>query len=142
MVIAAFRASDEAAAAQVALHQEGIAAEAGPRTDRIERICVDAFDSGFDVVVDARDAERGIALLRRVWPDEAEPDIEQRCPACGSGDVSRLAKLRIFLLVALLLVVGGIVVEEPDLFLLLAAIVGGLILLTPRRRCRACGERW
>lgn len=144
VVIAAFLSRDEAIAARRALQDEGIAADAGPRTDGIERMCIDAFDSGFDVIVSAADAERAMALLRRVWPDEAaaEPKGEERCPDCGSRDVARVPRLRIFLVVALLAVVGSITFEQHSLFLLLTAIVGGLLLLTPRRRCRACGERW
>ena len=142
VVVAAFRLSDEAEAAQSALRQEGIASEAGPRTAGIERMCADAFDSGFDVVVDEAEAERAIALLRRLWPDEAEPPVEVRCPACRSSDVTRLPRLRIFLLAAMLMVAGSIVFGERDLFLLLTAIIAGLLLLTPRWRCRACGERW
>jgi hypothetical protein len=144
VVIAAFLSQDEAIAAQRVLQDEGIAADAEPRTDDIERMCVDAFDSGFDVIVRAGDAEPAIALLRRVWPDEAaaEPKGEERCPACASSDVARMPRLRIFLIVALLMVVGSIIFEQRSLFLLLMAIVGGLLLLTPRQRCRACGERW
>jgi hypothetical protein len=142
VVVAAFRLSDEAARAQRALQQEGIAGEAGPRAEGIERMCADAFDSGFDVVVNAADAERAIAVLRRLWPDEAEPLVEVRCGACRSSDVARLPRLRIFLLAALLMVVGSIVFGERNLFLLLTAIIAGLLLLTPRWRCRACGERW
>jgi hypothetical protein len=144
VVIAAFLSRDEAIAARRVLQDEGIAADAGPRTDGIERMCVDAFAAGFDVIVSAVDAERAIAVLRRVWPDEpaAEPKREERCPDCGSCDVARVPRLRIFLIVALLMVVGSIIFEQRNLFLLLVAIVGGLLLLTPRQRCRACGERW
>jgi hypothetical protein len=141
-VVAAFRLSDEAEAAQKALQKEGIVSEAGPRTTGIERMCVDAFDSGFDVVVDKAEGERAIALLRHLWPDAAEPIVELRCPSCRASDVTRLPRLRIFLLAAMLMVVGSIVFGERDLFLLLTAIIAGLLLLTPRWRCRACGERW
>jgi hypothetical protein len=142
VVVAAFRSWDEAVAAQRALQWAGIEADAGPRVDAIERMCVDAFDEGIDVVVSGGDAERAIAVLRGLWPDEAEPDLDERCPACRSNDIALLPRLRIFLVVALLLVVGTIFFGQRNLFLLLIAIVGGLLLLTPRRSCRACGERW
>jgi hypothetical protein len=143
-VVAAFRSLDEAVAARDALQQEGIAAVAGPRNDGIERMCADAFDSGFDVIVSAADAEPAIALLRRIWPDEpaAEARAEERCPACGSGEVARVPRLRIFIAVALVMIAGSILFGQRELFLLVIAIVGGLLLLTPRRRCRVCGERW
>ncbi len=143
VVIAAFRSRDEAIAARDALQQEGIAADAAPRSDGIERMCADAFDLGFDVIVSAADAERAIGVLRRLWPDDAaEAKREERCSACGSTDVARVPRLRIFVVVALMMIVGSILFGERELFLLLAAIVGGLLLLTPRQRCRACGERW
>ena len=142
VVVAAFRSWDEAVAAQRALQGEGIAGEVGPRVDGIERMCADAFDEGIDVVVSGADAERAIAVLRKLWPDEAEPDLEERCPACRSNDIARLPRLRIFVIIALLLVVGSIFFGQRNLFLLLAAIVGGLLLLTPHRSCRRCGEKW
>jgi hypothetical protein len=142
VVIAAFRSRDEATEASEVLQREGIAADAGPRDESIERMCADALGMKFDVVVDAADAERGIALLRRIWPDDAQPEAVQRCPACGASDVASLPRLRIFLVAALVLISGIAVFGERELFLLLIGIVGGLLLLTPRWRCRACGERW
>ncbi len=144
MVIAAFRSRDEAIEAREALQREGIAATAGPRDESIERMCADALGTNFDVVVDAAEAERGIALLRRIWPDEAQLEAlaARHCPACGASDVARLPRLRIFLVVALILIAGSVVFGEQELFLLLIGIVGGLLLLTPRWHCRACRERW
>lgn len=140
--VAAFRSWDEADEAQRVLRASSIEAQARPRDDSVERLCADVPECAFDVIVDARDAESAIALLRRRWPDEAEATAEVRCPACGSTDVFRLPRLRIFLAVAAVMVAAGLAFDQRDLFLLVAAIIGGVLLLTPRWRCRACGERW
>lgn len=140
--VAAFRSWDEAAEAQRVLRANDIEAEARPRDDSIDRLCADVPECGFDVIVDAADAENAIALLRRRWPEEAETTPGVRCPACGSSDLFRLPRLRIFLAVAVVMTVAGFAFDQRDLFLLVVAIIGGVLLLTPRWRCRSCGERW
>jgi hypothetical protein len=143
VVIAAFRSSDEAARACAVLEEKGIAAEAGGRRDDLERLCADAFDDGFDVIVSAAEGDRAIALLQRMWPETAiDVQVLEQCPACGSTTVAHLPHLRPFLIAAAVLVAASFVFGQRDLFLLLVAIIGAVLILAPNRRCRECGERW
>ena len=144
VVIAAFRSADEAAHARALLERQAIAAAAIDRQDSIERLCADVFEGGSDLVVESEDAEKAIAVLQRAWPEEKLVDahVIDRCPACGSMDVARLARMRMFIGAALLLIAGSLVFGQRDLFLLVIAIIGGVLVLTPARHCRACGERW
>jgi predicted RNA-binding Zn-ribbon protein involved in translation (DUF1610 family) len=142
VVIAAFRSHAEAVRARDALEDEGIGARTSVRTDGIERRCAEAFEGGFDVIVDDQNADRSIALLQRIWPDETPLAAETRCPACGSGDIWYVPRVRLLLLAAAVLFVTGIVTDERDLFLLMIAIVAILLLFTPAARCRSCGEHW
>lgn len=144
VVIAAFRSADEAAHARTLLEREAIAAAAIDRQESIERLCADVFEGGFDVVVELADVARAIAVLQRAWPEEKLLDahVIDRCAACGSVDVERLPRIRIFIGAALILIAASLVFGQRDLFLLVIAIIGGVLVLTPARHCRACGERW
>lgn len=126
------------------LEREGIEAAVIPRQDALERLCDDVFDGGFDVIVESDDAAAAIAFIQRHWPDETPIDVEvlDRCPACGSTDVARLHRVRLFLIAAAILLAGNLIFGQRDLFLLVTAIVGAALVLTPAKRCRACGERW
>jgi hypothetical protein len=143
VVVAAFKVHSEAAFTCAALAREDIAAEVGERTDALPRLCVDAFDGGFDVIVESVGAQAAIGVIQHLWPEEprALPFVE-RCPACDASEISRLPRLRLFVLAAALLVVIGAIVGERDLFLLVIGIVAVLLLIAPGRLCRACGERW
>lgn len=144
VVIAAFRSSGDAGHARAMLEHERIAAEVIPRQDGIERLCEDAFDGGFDVIVESNDAGAAISFIQRHWPDETPIDAQvlDRCPSCGSTDVARIRRLRLFAIAAAALLAGNFAFGQRDLFLLVIAITGGALLLAPATRCRACGERW
>jgi Zn finger protein HypA/HybF involved in hydrogenase expression len=145
VVVAAFRLRDEAHAAQAALSGEGVAAEVISYDETIERRCAGAFPDGFDIVVPASQEEPAVSLLQHFWVDgsveEREP-VYARCPHCGSLEVTRLLRLRIFAVAAVVLLLGGAITGEGNLFLLMIGIVGALLLLMDESRCRACGERW
>ena len=142
VVVAAFRSAEEASAARSFLVREKIAANMMPRQDAIERLCPDMFADGFDVIVSSNDAANAIALLHRMWPEDAiDVQIVDRCAACGSTDIMHIPRIRIFIVAAIALIATSLVVGQRDLFLLVIAVIGAVLLLTPGRRCRACGER-
>lgn len=143
VVVAAFRSPQEASQARSFLQRENIAANMAPRQESLERLCADVFDDGFDVIVARDDAADAIALLQRVWPDDAiDAEVVARCPACDSTDVWHIPRARIFVIAAIVLVGASLVFGQRDLFLLVIAIIGAALVLTPARRCRACGEHW
>ncbi len=144
VVIAAFRSAEEAAYARTLLEREKISAAAIQRQNSIERLCPDAFEGGFDVVVGRPDAPAAIALLQRVFPEEKVLDaiVIDRCPACGSSDVMRIPRIRILVIAAVTLIAANLAFGQRDLFLLVIAIIAGALALTPALRCRTCGERW
>jgi hypothetical protein len=144
VVVAAFRQADEASRARSFLEREDITANMMPRQDALERLCPDVFADGFDVVVARTDAADAIALLQRIWPDEPtiHSEVDAHCPNCGSTDVTRVPRIRIFIIAALALYAGGLVFHQRDLFVLVIAIVGASLMVIPRSRCRTCGERW
>ena len=115
-----------------------------PRQDAIERLCPDVFDDGFDVIVDSANAADAIALLQRIWTDETAIDVQAiaPCPACGSTDVLRIPRIRIFLIASVTLVCASLIFGQRDLFLLVIGIIAAALLVTPGRRCRRCGEVW
>lgn len=143
VVIAAFRSAEEASRARSFLVAQKIAANMVPRQDALERLCPDVFDGGFDVIVDSADAANAIALLQRVWPDDSVIDVQAiaPCPACGSTDILRVPRIRIFLIATFTLVGASLMFGQRDLFLLVIGIIGAALLLTPARRCRSCGFR-
>ncbi|HUP63080.1 MAG TPA: hypothetical protein VNA69_22000 [Thermoanaerobaculia bacterium] len=143
VVIAAFREKPDAIGAQRALEAAGIAGEVRERSDELPRLCVDAFADGFDVVVGEADADSAIAFLQRLWPDEPEsarPLV--RCPECGSTDVYRLRRLRLFLVAAIVLLAAGAIARERELFLLMIGVIGVLLAIMPPWRCRSCRSTW
>lgn len=142
VVVASFRSREESLRARRALESSGIAAEAGGRMEDRPRLAADLIADGFDVAVEAADADRAIALLHELWPDVRPERAAPRCPACGSPGVRRLMRLRIFAAAAVVLLAAGIAIGERDLMLLLAAILGLLLMMTPPLRCQACGESW
>ena len=142
VVIGAFRAPAEAGGARDAIRDAGISAEVVPRSDVLPRFCDDAFEGGFDVVVDRADAEAAIAILHRLWPDEMRARPVPACPACGSSDVARLPRLRLFLLATAILLVAGELTKQRQIFTLVIGIFAVLLLIAKPMRCRSCGERW
>jgi len=76
-------------------------------------------------------------------PDDPRPDPEV-CPRCGSAEIHRIPKLRIYLLLAVLLAGLSFVGEYGSGqigFLLLAAVTVATLFL-PRWRCRECEKQW
>jgi hypothetical protein len=142
VVIGAFRAPVEAEAARDAIRGAGMSAEVVPRSDVLPRFCDDAFEGGLDVIVDRADADAAIAILHRLWPDESRARAVPTCPACGSNDVARLPRLRLFLVVTVLLLVVGELTKQRELFALVIGIFAVLFLIAKPMRCRSCGERW
>lgn len=144
VVIAAFRSAEEASRARSFLIGQKIGANMMPRQDAIERLCPDVFDGGFDVIVGSTDAVNAIALLQRIWNDESAIDVVAvaPCPACGSTDILRIPRVRIFLIASLALICASLIFGQRDLFLVAIGVIGAALLLTPGRRCRRCGEVW
>ena len=142
VVIAAFRSESEAQGARGALVAQNIEAEAVARDESLARLCPDLFTDGFDVVVNGEDADRAIAILRRLWPEVIDVEPQERCPACEATTISRLPRLRIFLAAAIVLFLTSLFAGQQDLFLIATAVIAAVLLLTPNRRCRTCGERW
>ena len=142
VVIAAFREQPDAVGAQRALDSAGIAGEVRARSDELPRLCADAFPGGFDVAVSEADADAGIALLQRLWPDDPVIHDEKRCPMCGSADVFRLQRLWLFALASAVFIIGGAIADLNELFLLMVAVVGLLLAITPPWRCRSCKHSW
>jgi hypothetical protein len=143
VVIAAFRSDAEADAARRMLAEEGVAADVFPRSASFERRCDDAFDDGFDVVVEPDRADAAIAIVQSLFPEPAAlaqpPEI---CRDCGSQNIARLHRVRWFVAAAVVLLTIGVLIQERELFTLVVAIIGGILLLSPNRRCRSCGARW
>lgn len=76
-------------------------------------------------------------------PDDPRPDPEV-CPRCGSAEIHRIPKLRIYLLLAVLLTGLSFVGEYGSGqigFLLLAAVTAATLFLS-RWRCRECEKQW
>jgi hypothetical protein len=142
VVIAAFLAASEAQEARTLLEAAAIEGAVVPRDGELPRRCADAFDGGWDVVVDDSQSDEALALLHRAWPAAEELPSVETCPACGSRRIFILPRLLLFAAASALLLTFGSLTGERDLFFLVIAIVGGLLLLTPGRRCRDCGERW
>lgn len=137
VVVASFHSVAEERAARTALESEGIAAEAG--TDAT------LGDGWRCLSVAPAEAERALAVLRELWPAQegrVEEAAPEQCPSCGSGEVRRVGRFRLFLLAALILLPLGALTNETALFALTLAIVGALLLFVPNRRCPACAERW
>ena len=137
VVIASFRSPAEERLARGALAEEGIEVVAGDDA---------TLGGGWRCLSTApADAERALAVLRALWPDEearVEQALPERCLECGSPEVRHVRRVWPFLVAALLLLPAGALTGEPALFGLTLAIVGGILLVVPNRRCAACGERW
>lgn len=137
VVVASFRSPAEEALARRALRDEGIEHVTGDDP---------MLGEGWRCLsVPAGESERALGVLRALWPPppgDAEMIAAERCPGCGTPEVKRFPRLRIFVLAALLLVPAGAVTNQQALFGLTLAIVGALLLAVPNRRCPACGERW
>jgi hypothetical protein len=141
VVVAAFLSRDEALLSAETLESEKIASEVFPRREDLPRLCADVFDAGFDLVVEAGDADAALAALRRLWPDDVTLEPE-RCPVCGSMNIRHLPRIRLFAVATFVLLIGGLVTGERDLFLLVIGIVGVLLVMTPVNHCRACRHQW
>ena len=75
-------------------------------------------------------------------PPVIAPPPEIRCPECGSLEIARFQRLKIFAVIGVLLMGVGFAVGERELFALAAAIAGGVLLITPSHQCRSCGNRF
>jgi len=76
--------------------------------------------------------------------DAAAEEIEETigCPACGSSEVARIPRLRLFFFFALAVCGVGFAVHQPNLAIA-GVVAAALIMATaPSHRCMACGERW
>lgn len=143
VAVAAFRSLTEARLAQATLSDRGIVASVQPRSDGYERLCVDVFDAGIDVLVDRDVATDAISIINELWPlDTAQLSDHESCNACASTDIATLPRLKLFLASATVLFLTGTALDLRDLFALVVAVVGVILLLAPNRRCRSCGERW
>ena len=84
-----------------------------------------------------------IPEMRDDEPDDPRPDPEV-CPRCGSSEIHRIPKLRVYFLLAVLLAGLSFIGEYGSGqigFLLLAAVTAATLFL-PRWRCRECENQW
>ena len=76
--------------------------------------------------------------------DAAAEEVEEAigCPACGSGEVSRIPRLRLFLFFAFVVCGVGFAIHQPDLAIAGVVVVALITAAAPSHRCPVCGERW
>lgn len=74
--------------------------------------------------------------------DAAPPQSPRACPNCGSADVRREYRLRLFVLFALLAIGVCVAVGEPEATFFAVGVIAVAVLLIPPWHCRECGQRW
>lgn len=74
--------------------------------------------------------------------DAAPPQSPAACPNCGSADVRREYRLRLFVLFALLAIGVCVAVSEPEAGFFAVGVIAIAVLLIPPWHCRECGQRW
>ena len=72
-------------------------------------------------------------------PGEGRPIV---CPDCGSPDLERIPRARIFGLLTAVFIGIGVAVGQVFLALTALLAVAAGVLLMPSTRCRACKHRW
>ena len=102
---------------------------AEPDIDEADRIVNGLYGIG-----DEAEQERAL--------DDAEPQSPLVCPNCGSADLRREYRLRLFVLFALLAIGVCIAVGEPEATFFAVGVIAIAVLLIPPWHCRECGQRW
>jgi len=111
---------------------------------------------GVKLVVAGDDFEEASEVLYNAAVDAGDADAESvaeeiasearaapvACPACGSTEVQRMARLGLFAVVAVLAVGIGTAVGQSELAAALIISAAAVALLMPGHRCLSCGERW
>jgi DNA-directed RNA polymerase subunit RPC12/RpoP len=109
---------------------------------------------GVKLIVREEDRESSEALLSGVYDEEpfeesvgqavAEVPREEtvRCPSCGSTEVGRVPRLRLFFFFALVLGSVGYAVERKTLAFAVVMVVAVVLALIPSRWCTTCGEKF
>jgi predicted RNA-binding Zn-ribbon protein involved in translation (DUF1610 family) len=156
-LLARFDSIGEAESARSALEAVGIEAVlADENLVAINWLYANAVGS-IKLLVHEEDREQSLSVLggeiqdgmasSEVEPDSAEAESvssqdDRACPSCGSTDVKRLARLKLFALVAGSLAAIGYAVNQWD-FALIGVIVTAIVFtFAPSHQCAKCGERW
>jgi Zn finger protein HypA/HybF involved in hydrogenase expression len=155
ITLARFATIGEAEIARGALRAAGIEAVfADEATVSINWLYSNAL-GGIKLQIREEDLERARAVLSNapmpddgVVEDDTPPDSEEpveelsRCPSCGSRELTRVPRVRLFILFLFVSWVVSFAFHQHELAV--AAIIAGIIivLLAPSTRCRACGEHW
>lgn len=88
-------------------------------------------------------AAESVAGDGEVPAPELEPEVAAlTCPACGSTEISRTPRLRIFFFFAIVFAGLGVAVNRTELAAAGIAAVALATALSPSHRCNACGERF
>jgi DNA-directed RNA polymerase subunit RPC12/RpoP len=97
------------------------------------------LDEGFDGSLPESAIAEAAPLADGAGSEETE---RLRCPDCGSAEVARTPRLRLFLFLALAGSAAGLAVGQTGLGLTAAAVAALVIGMLPTHRCASCGERW
>lgn len=96
-------------------------------------------------------ASRILAEIPTAAPIDAEVEYFQApptisaplaCPECGSPDVQRVPRLRLFALFALTAIVIGYAVDQFDMAMAGVLALVLVMAFVPSHRCDGCGHRW
>jgi len=107
---------------------------------------------GIKLVVEEADLERAAAVLSNPGIETTEevtetPVVEEEpevlvCPSCGSDQIARVPRLKLFFLFMLVLYGAGVAVDQQELALAGIFVAAVITFFAPSHRCIACAEKF
>jgi hypothetical protein len=96
--------------------------------------------------IDALRASKVLDVQRPPLPETGEPDEDfddpTSCIRCGSTDIERSTRGRMFALLAVIGIALGVAVGRTEAAVLGLIAAGVYLLISDRWRCEECGETW
>lgn len=134
---------DEGEALRATLRNAGIASRLGHDASFAKRLEVQVAEADIDEADRILNGLLGIdETAEGEVRDDAAPQSPLACPNCGSNDIRREYRFRLFVLFSLLAIGVCIAVGQADVAFLVVGVIAVAVLLIPPWHCRECGQRW
>jgi hypothetical protein len=132
----------EGEALRASLRNAGIASRLGTDASVSTQLELQVGESDVDEADRIINGLYGIEGEVEEGGDAAAPESPLVCPNCGSGDIRREYRLRLFVLFAFIAIGVCIAVDQAEAAFFAVGVIAVAVLLIPPWHCRECGQRW
>jgi hypothetical protein len=132
----------EGEALRDSLRNAGIASRIGHDASFAQRLELQVAEQDVDEADRIINGIYGVDEETDADREPAAPESPLACPNCGSVDIRREYRFRLFVLFALLAIGVCVAIGQAEATFFAVGVIAVAVLLIPPWHCRECGQRW